>query len=453
MKRSFCILPLLAFSMAAYAQDNAPATDAAAPAAETAATPDTAAPEAKEEEKIADGNVAKREGEDKATDATLRLRKKIENIDKQLSTLTAPSRPLLNTCKSATTRAERNLPTIDKMALEIADLQEKFNQAGSGDYQFEKVSMDERTQYVRDGEAAYKAMLVDMKEKKSKRKIGGLDKFEIMRERYQGIPEYTQAHDWYIKTLKKLEKTWKKQAAAEQLKRKNLLPAKNQAMQDADAAEMEKLAEKFRDGGEDIATVWYTPSPRNAAMLRNCINKVEDALRRNEKEPLDKQVGTVPTLLADCWAAMDNARNCMLTGNLEEADRILKEDASYKLILKLKNNLFPREYREPLVEQHGDMAKEVQKRMRDYKSLKSALERRTATMERTIHSDEAQLDNALAQIEKERDNDAGEQTMEIDHPDDEQQEGEEGAAEGETPEAPAEDGGEAPAEGDNNEEA
>ena len=453
MKRSFCILPLLAFSMAAYAQDNAPATDAAAPAAETAATPDTAAPEAKEEEKIADGNVAKREGEDKATDATLRLRKKIENIDKQLSTLTSPSRPLLNTCKSATTRAERNLPSIDKMALEIADLQEKFNQAGSGDYQFEKVSMDERTQYVRDGEAAYKAMLVDMKEKKSKRKIGGLDKFEIMRERYQGIPEYTQAHDWYIKTLKKLEKTWKKQAAAEQLKRKNLLPAKNQAMQDADAAEMEKLAEKFRDGGEDIATVWYTPSPRNAAMLRNCINKVEDALRRNEKEPLDKQVGTVPTLLADCWAAMDNARNCMLTGNLEEADRILKEDASYKLILKLKNNLFPREYREPLVEQHGDMAKEVQKRMRDYKSLKSALERRTATMERTIHSDEAQLDNALAQIEKERDNDAGEQTMEIDHPDDEQQEGEEGAAEGETPEAPAEDGGEAPAEGDNNEEA
>ncbi|MCQ2364007.1 MAG: hypothetical protein MJ051_00435 [Akkermansia sp.] len=443
MKRSFYMLPLMALSMATYAQDEAaPAADAA-PAA--AATADAAAPEAKEEEeKIADGNIARREGEDKATDATLRLRKKIAEIDKQLGNLTSPSRPLLTTCKSATSRAERNLPNIDKMALEIADLQDKFNQAGSGDYQFEKVSMDERMQYVRDGEAAYKAMLIDMKEKKSKRKIGGLDKFEIMRERYQGIPEYTQAHDWYIKTLKKLNKTWKKQSEAEQTKRKNLLPAKRQAMQEADDAELAKLAEKFSADGEDIASVWYTPSPRNASMLRNCINKVEDALRRNEKEPLDKQVGTIPTLLADCWATMDNARNCMIAGNLEEADKLLKEDASFKLILKLKNNLFPREYREPLVEQHGDMAKEVQKRLRDYKSLKGSLERRTATMERTISSDEAQLNNALAQIEKERDNDAGEQTMEIDNTaDDEEKDGE---ADGEATEAPAEDGAEAPAE-------
>lgn len=446
MKRSFYILPLLAFSLAAYAQDEEPATDA--PAAETASA-DAAAPEAKEEEKIADGNITRREGEDKATDATLRLRKKIAEIDKQLATLTSPSRPLLTICKSATTRAERNLPNIDKMALQIADLQDKFNQAGSGDYTFDKISVDERTQYVRDGEAAYKAMVIDMKEKKSKRKIGGLDKFEIMRERYQGIPEYTQAHDWYIKTLKKLEKTWKKQYAAEQAKRKNLLPAKNQAMQDADAAELEKLAAKFSEGGEDIAAVWYTPSPRNMAMLRNCINKVEDALRRNEKEPLDKQVGTVPTLLTDCWATMDNARTCMVTGNLEEADRLLKANPSFKIILKLKNNLFPREYREPLVEQHGDMSREVQKRMRDYKSLKASLERSTATMERTIHSDEAQLDNALAQIEKERDMDTGEQTMEISHPDDDEPEAKEGeeAAEGEdAPAAPAEDGADKPAE-------
>lgn len=440
MKHSFYILPLLAFSLAAYAQDEAPAT--AADAATPAATADAAAPEAaKEEEKIADGNIARREGEDKATDATLRLRKKIESIDKQLATLTAPSRPLLNTCKTATSRAERNLPNIDKMALEIADLQDKFNQAGSGDYEFKEVSIDERTQYTRDGEAAYKAMLVDMKEKKSKRRIGGLDKFEIMRERYQGIPEYTQAHEWYIKTLKKLEKTWKKQAAAEQTKRKNLLPAKSQAMQEADEAELAKLADKFKDGGEDIASVWYTPSPRNAAMLRNCINKVEDALRRNEKEPLDKQVGTVPTLLADCWATMDNARTCMLNGNLEEADRLLKEDASFKLILKLKSNLLPNEYREPLVKQHGDMAREVQKRTRDYKSLKASLERHTANMERCIRGDESQLDNALAQIEKERDMDSGEQTMEIDNSEDDEakEEQADGEAEGgDAPEAPAE---------------
>lgn len=418
MKYSFYLLPLFAFSVAVYAQQEAPAADAAAPAGE---------------EKIADGNLVKREGEEKATDATLRLRRKIAEIDKQLHTLSAPSKPLLTTCKNATTKAERNLPNIDKIALEIADMQDKFNRAGSGDYTFDKISADERMKYVRDGEAAYKAMLIDMKEKKSKRKIGGLDKFEIMRERYQGIPEYTQAHEWYIKTLKKLDKTWKKQLAAEQSKRKNLIQAKADAMKEADRAELDKLAAKFSESGEDIAAVWYTPTPRNAEMLRNCINKVEDALRRNEKEPLDPQVGTVPTLLTDCWATMDKARDCMINGHLEEADRLLKEDAAFKLIIKLKTNLLPRDYSEPLKEQHGDMSKEVQQRLRDYKRLKADLERKTALMERSLRNEEAQLNNALAQIEKERDMDNGEQTMQIEPAEEEQHEGEDGAAE-----APAE---------------
>lgn len=447
MKRTYFILPLLALSLAAYAADEASdaAPAAEAPAAEEAATPAATTEAQAEEEKIEDGNVAKREGEEKATDATLRLRNKIGEIDKQLATLTNPSRPLQTACRSAKTRAERDLPNIDKMSLQIADLQDKFNAAGAGEYTFEIVSFDDRMKYVRDGEAAHKAMLVDMKEKKSKRKIGGLDKFEIMRDRYQGIPEYIQAHEWYIKTLKSLDKKWHKMLDAEQLKRKKLLPDKQRIMQEADETELNKLAEKFRESDEDIATVWYNPSARNVMMLRNCINKVEDVMRRNEKAPLDKQAGTVPTLLTQCWATMDEARNCMVSGRLEEAEKLLKDDAAFKVLVKIKQQLLPNEYREPLVEQHGDMSKEVTRRMRDYKSLKQQLERQTGLMERTIHSTEAQLNNALAQIEKERDQDTGEQTAEIDTTPDEDEEGtgeSEAPADGETP---AE--GDAPAEG------
>lgn len=403
MKRSYLILPLLALSLAAYAQDEAPADDAAAPAADAPAA-------SAEEEAIADGNVAKRKGEEKATDATLRLREKIKEIDKKLADIDKPSRSLTTSCKSAKQRADRALPDIDKMSLEIAALQEKFNQAGSGNYEFTIVSQDDRLKYVRDGEAAYKAMLVDMKEKKSKRKIGGLDKFEIMRDRYQGIPEYTQAHEWYIKTMKNLDKKWKKMAEDEKRKRKGPRAA---TMDESDKAEFDKLAAKFKENDEDIATVWYTPSPRNLYMLKNCLNKVEDVLRRNEKTTLDKEVGTVPTLLSQEWAVLDNVRNCMLNGQLEEADRLLKEDDTINLIKRLKNQLLPTDYREPLMEQRGNIAKEVQKRLRDYKSLKTQLERQTRMMDQSVRGIESQLDNVLDLIEREYDHEAGAKTAEI----------------------------------------
>lgn len=404
MKRSYFLLPLLAFSLAAYAQDEAPAADA--PAAEAA----TDTPAAEAEESIADGNVARRAGEEKATDATLRLREKIKLIDKQLADINNPSRSLTSACKSAKLRAERSLPNIDKSSLELTAMQEKFNAAGSGNYEFTIVTQDDRMKCVRDGEAAYKAMLIDMKEKKSKRKIGGLDKFEIMRDRYQGIPEYTQAHDWYIKTMKSLDKKWKKMVEQEMSKRKGPRAA---AMDESDKAEFDKLAAKFKENDEDIAAVWYTPSPRNLYMLKNCLNKVEDVLRRNEKEKLDKEVGTLPTLLAQEWAVLDNVRACMLNGQLEEADRALKEDDTILLLKRLKAQLFPADYREPLLEQRGDIAKEVQKRMRDYRSLKQQLERQTRNMDQAVKGVESQLDSVLDLIEREHDQDSGGKTAEV----------------------------------------
>lgn len=429
MKRSAFLLPLLALSLAAYAQDEAPAADAAAAETTTAAADTPAADDAAKEEAetIADGNVSKREGEERASDATLRLREQIKQLDKELANLENPTRSLQSACKSAKQRAERTLPTIDKQALDIRELQEKFNQAGSGDYEFNLVSVDDRMKYVRDGEAAYKAMLVDMKEKKSKRKIGGLDKFEIMRERYQGIPEYTQAHEWYIKTMKSLDKKWKKMAEAEKGKRKGPRAA---AMEESDKAEFDKLADKFKENGEDIAAVWYNPSPRNLYMLKSCLNKVEDVMRRNERTPLDKEVGTVPTLLTKEWELLDNVRSCMLNGRLEEADRLLKDDDTVVVLKRLKTNLFPADYREPLMEQRGDIAKEVQKRMRDYKMLKQQLERQTRTMDQAVASTEAVLNDALKRIEAESDQDSGSKTAEI-------VEEKEESADGEPADAPA----------------
>lgn len=442
MKHTLLIFPLMAFSLACAAETPAAETPAADTTAPAAATPDAAAQapaadaakaDKPAEETIADGNVARREGEDTAADATLRLREKLKQIDTKYAEITHPSNSLKYACTNVKNNAERKLPEIDKMALEVAALQEKFNKAGAADYAFEKVSYDDRNKFARDGEAAYKAMLVDMKEKKSKRKVGGIEKYELMTERYQGVPQYREANDWYKKTLKALEKKWTKWYDAEQAKRKRLTSDQASKYTKADDAEYEKLQAQLEEEGEKMAAVWYHPSQHNLRMLQECVRKVQDAAKRSTRTKLDDNVGTVPDLLDRYWQAMDEARKAMLNGDLDGADKILKEDASYKIIVKLKSQLLPNEYREPLVAQRSDMTKEIQKRQRENKSLKSDLERKTATMDRSIDGLEAQLNNVLSKIEAEHDQDSGDETAEIDNEEEKpaEQEGGKAPAEGE----------------------
>ena len=51
-----------------------------------------------------DGNVAQREGEEKAKDATLRLREKLASIDTILGKITKPSRALQSQCNNVKSR-------------------------------------------------------------------------------------------------------------------------------------------------------------------------------------------------------------------------------------------------------------------------------------------------------------------------------------------------------------
>ena len=269
---------------------------------------------------------------------------------------------------------------------------------------------------MRDGEAAYKAMRIDMKEKKGRRKVAGLDKFEIMRERYQGIPEYKQAYEWYVKTLYALQKKWTAMHNKEENARKRLSADKKSLRQRQDNAEYEDIAAKLKEDGDDIATVWFTPPARNLKMLSISVNKVKDAIRRNEDRPLDDEVGTVPSLITQFWDNMDKVRMSMVTGDLEAAEKQLRENGAYPIIMRLKNYILPNEYRTPIVEQYKATQKEIQTRMRGYNNLKRSLERATASLDRVTASAEAQIDSATAAVQKELDSDVGDNTMEVEQP-------------------------------------
>lgn len=424
MKRSLLLIALFACSaVVVQAKTDTPAQPE--PAAEAAAEgTDSAAKEDKEEATPTENTADKVENAsaDNMQDATLRIREQLKLIDKKLAELSKPSRSVQSICDRVKNQANSKLPEMDKLAKEVADLQEEFRKAGAADYEFTEITVEHREDYAKDGTAAYQAMERDMKEKKSKRKVGGLDKFELMRDRYQGVPEYKQAYAKYLKTLKDLSKKWTKMLETEKGRRKSLPPAKKEALDKADQEELDKLEEYFSKNDEDIATVWYNPSPRNMAMLRNCVNKVEDALRRNKNTPMEKECGTVPTLLTQFWQMMDEARMALIKGDLEGAERMLTSDGNAKVLTGLKPALLPSEYKEPLMNERKKMLDEIRKRERAYRTTKSALERKSSTLERMISSTQAQIDNALSAIEKEIDLDVGEKTAEVETPADSEEE-------------------------------
>jgi len=389
------------------------------------------APEA--EEKVQDGNMPASADAVKAKDATLRLRQKLGTVDTELAALTRPSRSLLSRCKSGKSRVEKKLLELDKLSLEVASLQEQYNSI-SADYSFTLVTPDQRDQYVRDGQAAHKAMLIDMKERKGARKIGGLGKFEIMRDRYQGLPEYKQAYEWYLRTLKDLEVKWKKMAANEEKRRNSAQPAKRAAMNEADEKEFDRLSAQLKENGEDIATTWYNPMPRNLRMLNTSLNRVKDVLRRAEDTPSSSAVGTVPSLLEQFWGTMDEARKLMVAGDLDGAEEVIrKADAPFRSIIGLNRQLFPDEYKSPLRDQKLDMEREIKRRSRERRQLKNRLERAISTLERSTGTAEAQIDALMEDIEREKDLDTGENTVDTSRGEQEPATSDEG---GETPASP-----------------
>lgn len=350
----------------------------------------------------------------KVKDASLRLREKMALVDTEMASLSKPSRSLSNACTRTKSDVERKLAELDKLAIEVADLQAKFNQVSGGDYVFKHVSNDDRDKYVRDGKAAHKAMVIDVKEYKNARKVGGLDKFEILRDRYQGIPEYKEAYKWYMTTLKDLQRRWSNLLAREEKKRARLNSAKKADMLNKDQQAYDKLEAHFKANGEQIAKVWYNPDTRNLVMLKAANTKVKDALRRNEKGLSDEAIGTVPELLNTFWASMDKARELMIAGDMEGAEAELKEDATYQKLLRLNRQLLPEEYKTPLREQRQDLEREIKRRARERVSLQNKLKNCINKLERATSASEAQLNNLLEKIDKEKEVDTQASTVEID---------------------------------------
>ena len=329
------------------------------------------------------------------------LKGKVAEVEKKKAEIKEPSRNFTSRYNSTYNTVEKSLQKIEVACEEIDALQAEYDALTSLPFEFEIVPQNERNKYAVDGKAAYDAMVMDMNQKENARKIGGLDKFEALRESYQGIPEYPEAYNWYIKTLKSLDAKWEKAIAGIEKKRKKMSESKLADLEKKEQAEYDKLEEQLEEDGEHIAQVWYNPRRNNLVMLKNCKRKVEEVLRRNKNHKPLEYTGKVTELISGFWASMDKARELMLAGKYEEAREELEGNEDFKKIIRLHKNLLPEEYKKPLRDQREALNKELKDRINKRRNLQRTLDSKRAALTRLTETTESQISRLSEMVDDE----------------------------------------------------
>lgn len=386
----------------------APEQAEAKPAADAAAKPDAKDAEKKEGEKEAApaAPVATEPAEldFTAQNLTLKIRAQMEEIDKQFALIKEPTSMLSSMIESRKERIEQSIVRINETALELAALQEEFNQTNTGAYNFKCETDLDRYKYTQDGLAAYKSMMMDLKDRNFARKAMGINKFAAYQETFMGIEGYEDAFRFYALNVEGLHKKWMKAKESEEKKRERYADKKRELAEEADERDLDRLRKKAEAAGYNLDEDWYSPEPKNLAMLDEMTTRSTRAVREIEhqrKDKVQKGTGSVSPLIVTFWAKMDEVRNLMVSGDLEGAKDLLSSDPSFDNVLRLDRRLFPEEYCAPLREDYRDLEDAIRDRGRDKKRLEYKLESKTSQLEREVDNAQSQISAILEEIEKE----------------------------------------------------
>lgn len=360
------------------------------PAAETPTEPE--APESTETTDAEETSQPTLNGPSSRESTLNAINARLSEIEKKKATIEELPRNFNSRYSSTKSTIEKNLTKIEASCSEVDNLQAQYDALTNAYFGYEIVKDLDRTKYAVDGKAAYDAMVMDMNQKKSSRKIGGLDKFEELRESYQGIPEYPQAYDWYIKTLKDLDRKWEKSIQKEEARRAKLNSNKLSEQTARDQAEYDKLEDMLEKNDEHIAQVWFNPGARNLVMLKKAKNKVEDALRRNERNKPHEQTGKVIELINAFWVSTDKAKDLMIAGDLEQAKEEMDNNEDFKKIVRLHQSLLPEEYKKPLKEQRDALYSELKDRIQKRRNMQRNLDSKRSALNRLAESTNNQVD-------------------------------------------------------------
>ncbi len=344
----------------------------------------------------------------RASDITISIRTRLNEVDERLKTLEDPSASLLSTIAARKEKLTEDLDKLDVEAMELAKSEEEFRASLVMDFQFTVVTPEQRMQYITDGKAVYDAMVNGFDEPNIDRRIDALNLYEQLNDNYRGLPEYAAAQKQYYDMLEKLVKHWKKTEESEERKRQRMSADRRQKLTEKEDKVLSSLDEKY---GEPVRSAmmkqWIAPYKKSYPMTIAIMKRAEGELRNRDlpdREYEKENIGIIADLLTEYWKLLDQARLLMCEGKLEEAAQLMDNDQGYRQILRLNRNILPAKYRDPIVEQYSELKKEIMRRQRERRSREGVLTRQINSLHSSANTCESAIEGIYREISRAKEN-------------------------------------------------
>lgn len=338
----------------------------AAEEAEPAAVQDAPVAEDRSEDEA--GESAAEEEKELTPEETLTvLRRKMEDINKAYAELTKPSRNITSMYTKLVEEAKERTGKMEDLKRQMEELTAQLN-AESEEYVFSVVPEDERFSYETEGNAMVKKVIAALSSKSETAQIEGLQNYEVVRDTYQGIPDFAQAYTLYQNVVAKYEKKWNSQLESIKRERQKWSSSRADQTNEGEQRQYDKLAAKMASEHRNIDDDWFLPKSGNALMLEQALTRARRAKSASQNKILSKDAD-IPTMLHQAWDDLEGARALLNENKLDEASNKMSEDESLRELMNAGRLLMPENVREGIRKQAEEMRTEIRKRKTDRQKM------------------------------------------------------------------------------------
>lgn len=322
------------------------------------------------------------------------VRSKMEAATRAYADLSKPTRMVTTNYNRLENDVKEALQKLEDSKKQMEEIEGKLGGLGGTEFEFSAVPEDERYKYETEGTAMVKKVIDALSSKAENTQLEGLRLYDALRESYQGIPRFKEAHSLYEKAVNKLEKKWSTQLENIKRERQKRSASQRDQLSEGERRQYDQLARKMESENLNIEEDWFIPKMNNATMLDKALSRARRAKSSLQSRITDSEVD-VPALLHRFWDNMDAARELMLGAKLAEASAKLSEDNTLRELGSLSRTMLPDSVRDGLRKQHQLLSEEIRNRQNEQRRLE--LSQRSARMafERQLRTIDLRIDRMM----------------------------------------------------------
>lgn len=335
--------------------------------------------------------------EDTQPDAIAAVRKKMELIDQAYASLEKPRKATTQNYNRHVEEVKERLKKMEDIKTQLDELEIKKAATGGSDYIFEVVPEEDRYKYETEGNALAKKAIDNLSSKSETAQIEGMRFFEMLRDTYQGLPQFKEANLLYQKNVNKFEKKWNTQLEGIKRERQKWPSSRREQTTEGEQRQYDALANKLARDSRNIEDEWFVPKMGNAIMLDKALSRARRAKSIQQSKTVEEG-GKVPELLHSFWGSMDEVRELMKEGKLEEALDKVGEDTSYRELMSMSRYLLPDYVKEGIRKQSDELRSEIRSRQNERRNVERELSRTITAFDREVHYLETRMDRMLESL-------------------------------------------------------